>query len=209
MRDLLEAWADIEAVDHHCHPLWRFTHPVTAADLRMLFTEALDGAMARHVPSTAVYHDALRRIAQELDCAATEEAILRARSGREPAAHAEALLRRSRTGTMLLDHGFASGETFSIAEHADLHSRLKPVDDRLSDRAVVEQPHRNIEPDSLGIYPGDDLRFRITPALERVLDQSRDVVLVFDDENPGFCHAPRRSVPAERVARMSKVLIVG
>ena len=57
MRDLLEAWADIEAVDHHCHPLWRFTHPVTAADLRMLFTEALDGAMARHVPSTAVYHD--------------------------------------------------------------------------------------------------------------------------------------------------------
>src|SRR5881392_3511294 len=55
----------------------------------------------------------------------------------------------------------------------------------------------------------DDLRFRITPALERVLDQSRDVVLVFDDENPGVCHAPRRSVPAERVARMSKVLIVG
>ena len=119
MRDLLEAWADIEAVDHHCHPLWRFTRPVTAADLRMLFTEALDGAMARHVPSTAVYRDALRRIAQELNCAPTEEAILRERKGREPAAHAESLLRRSRTGTMLLDHGFASSETFSIAEHAE------------------------------------------------------------------------------------------
>src|SRR2546421_1871416 len=120
MRELLEAWEGVEAVDHHCHPLWRFTRPVAAIDLRTVFTEALDPAMAaEHVPSTAAYRDALRRIGAALDCEPTEEAILETRAARDPAAHAQDLLRRSGTGVMLLDHGYASGDNFSIAEHAE------------------------------------------------------------------------------------------
>lgn len=116
----MEAWEGVEAVDHHCHPLWRWSRPVTAADLRAVFTEALDPAMAaEHVPSTAAYRDALRRIAAALDCEPAEAAILAARSARDPAGHAQDLLRRSRTGVMLLDHGFAAGDTFSVAEHAE------------------------------------------------------------------------------------------
>ena len=107
------------AVDHHCHPLWRFTRPVTALDLRALFTEALDPRIAAdHVPSTVAYRDALHRIADTLGCAPSEDAILRARASADPAAHAAALLRRSGTGVMLLDHGFASADTLPMAEHA-------------------------------------------------------------------------------------------
>ena len=127
MRELLEAWAGVDAVDHHCHPLWRFTRPVTALDLRSMFSEALDpGVAADHVPSTAAYRDGLRRIAGALGCAPTEEAILRARAAGDPGVHASELLRRSGTGVMLLDHGFASGDTFTTAEHV----RAIPIQQR-------------------------------------------------------------------------------
>lgn len=84
-----------------------------------MFTEALDPRMAAdHVPSTAAYRDALRRLGAALGCASTEETILGARATGDPGVHAQELLRRSGTGVMLLDHGFTSGDTFTMTEHA-------------------------------------------------------------------------------------------
>jgi hypothetical protein len=92
---------------------------LTALDLRLVFTEAIDPRIPReHVPQTVVYHDALRRLADELGCAAEEEAILSARNAADPARHAQRLLERSRTGILLLDAGFTGGDAFTVKEHA-------------------------------------------------------------------------------------------
>ena len=116
---LLAAWEELSAVDHHCHPLLRPSAKLAPADLRRAFTEAVDPeVIAEHSHQSVIYRLALRRIALELDCEPTEEGVLRARQAFDPVAHANQLLKRSRTGLMILDHGFAGGEAMSPAEHA-------------------------------------------------------------------------------------------
>jgi predicted TIM-barrel fold metal-dependent hydrolase len=86
--------------------------------LRAVFTEAADPVMIReHVPCTAAYRGALACLAGELGCAATEEAILDVRARADPGTYANALLERSGTGVMLLDHGFGGEAAFTVAEH--------------------------------------------------------------------------------------------
>src|SRR5437588_9271594 len=73
--ELLEAWADQPAIDHHCHPLRRWPFQLSPVELRSAFTEALDARLAEtHVSSTVGYQDAIRRIALELGCDPTEAA---------------------------------------------------------------------------------------------------------------------------------------
>ncbi|MEA2588770.1 MAG: uncharacterized protein QOH66_1697, partial [Actinomycetota bacterium] len=118
MRALLAEWEGVRAVDHHCHPLLRWPLDLTPFGLRAVFTEAADPTMIReHVPCTAAYRGALACLAGELGCAATEEAILEVRAGEDPGTYANALLERSGTGVLLLDHGFGGGDAFTVAEH--------------------------------------------------------------------------------------------
>jgi len=116
---LLVEWEATEAVDHHCHPLRRRPFPMSAFDLRTVFTEALDQRVIHeHTPCTAAYRADLRRLGDELGCLPVEEAILDLRAGQDPSAYANLLLRRSRTGVMLLDHGFGGKGAFTAAEHS-------------------------------------------------------------------------------------------
>jgi hypothetical protein len=124
---LLAAWSGVAAVDHHCHPLRRPQRRIGAADLRSVFSESLEPRqIAEHVPHTAVYRDALRRLGAELACEPTEAAVLEARGRRDPAIHLGALLARSGTGAMLLDHGHALDGAMDPEEHA----RTVPVPQR-------------------------------------------------------------------------------
>lgn len=140
-RSLLDAWADVKSVDHHCHPLWRWSRDVNALDLRAVFTEATaEDMLMRHVPATVVYQDALRRLARALGCAASEEAVLDARRRAGAAEHTRRLLEVSRTGTMLIDFGFADRDAFTREEHAGVvpaaqHEvvRLEQVGEQLID----------------------------------------------------------------------------
>ncbi|HEY8202726.1 MAG TPA: amidohydrolase family protein [Actinomycetota bacterium] len=119
-RALLDTWAPTAAVDHHCHPLWRWPlpAPLDPMGLRTAFTEAHDPRVpAGHTPDTVAYRTVLRRLGAELGCAPTEQAILEVRAGEDPAAYATRLLDRSGTGMMLVDHGFATAATFTVAEH--------------------------------------------------------------------------------------------
>ena len=112
--DMIAAWADVRAIDHHCHPLRHWPGELTAVDLRSAFTEALDPLLAEHhVPNTAVYHDAIRRLAAELGCPPTEGAVLGARNSEDPAAYSRRLLERTGTGLMLVDHGYAAEDAFT------------------------------------------------------------------------------------------------
>jgi uncharacterized protein len=118
-RALLGAWAGELAVDHHCHPLYPWPREVGPRQLRGVFTEAVDPhILDEHIPALAAYRDAIRRLAAELGCERTEEAVLEARAQSDPAVHANRLLRASATGMLLLDSGYTSGEPFSLDEHA-------------------------------------------------------------------------------------------
>src|SRR2546429_3295718 len=115
--ELLRAWADQPAVDHHCHPLRRWPFQLTAPELRSAFTEALDPEMAeRHVIHGVGYQAALHRIALALGCEPTEAAVLERRASAEPERYARQLLDRPPTEVMLVDRGFSSPESFTLAE---------------------------------------------------------------------------------------------
>jgi uncharacterized protein len=117
VRPLLELWEDVQAVDHHCHPLRRWPFQLTGPDLRSAFTEAVDPAIIdHHVIHTAAYQGALHRIAAELRCDPSEGAILDHRNAADPASYARQLLGRTATEVMLVDHGFASNDAFSVVE---------------------------------------------------------------------------------------------
>jgi len=114
---LLAAWEDGHSVDHHCHPLLRWPFHLKADDLRAAFTEALDPAIAHeHVIHTVAYQAAVRRITDELGCEPTEAGLLRNRNAADPAAYARRLLTRTYTEVMLVDTGYASGDTFTLQE---------------------------------------------------------------------------------------------
>jgi len=115
--ELLKAWADQPAIDHHCHPLRRWPFQLSPVELRAAFSEALDPELAeRHVVNTVGYQDAIRRIARALDCDPTEAAVLASRNGADPAGYARRLLTLTATGVMLVDGGFATTDTLTLAE---------------------------------------------------------------------------------------------
>ncbi len=108
----------MRAVDHHCHPLRRWPARLGPTEFRACFTEATDErVLTDHVPQTPLYRTLLRRLAPVFGCQPTEAAILTARHMLEPARYARELLERSRTGIMLLDHGFAGPDAMTVEEH--------------------------------------------------------------------------------------------
>jgi len=114
---LLDEWRAIAAIDHHCHPLRRWPFQLSAVELRGAFTEALDPQLAEHhVVHTVAYRDAIRRIAGELQCDSNEAAILAYRNAADPGDYARHLLARTATAVMLVDDGFATGESFTLPE---------------------------------------------------------------------------------------------
>jgi predicted TIM-barrel fold metal-dependent hydrolase len=116
---LLREWDDLPAVDHHCHPLLHLTAKLTPIDLRRPFTEAIDESVIReHTQHSVAYSRAIRILAAELGCDPTEEGVLGSRNGVDPVEYANRLLKKSRTGLMILDHGYAGGEAMSPAEHS-------------------------------------------------------------------------------------------
>lgn len=128
-RALLESWASELAVDHHCHPLIRWPRDLSARELRAVFTEAGDPEILdHHMPAVIAYRDAIRRLALELGCDPTEEAVLAARKKIDPAEYANRILQRTSTGLMLLDTGYTGGGPFSLEEHArDVHIPQREV----------------------------------------------------------------------------------
>lgn len=126
---LLEAWARELAIDHHCHPLIRWPRDLSARELRAVFTEAGDPEILdKHLPAVIGYRDAIRRLASELGCDPTEEAVLEARKKIDPAEYANRLMQRTSTGMLLLDTGYTGGGPFSLEEHArDVHIPQKEV----------------------------------------------------------------------------------
>jgi predicted TIM-barrel fold metal-dependent hydrolase len=124
---LFAAWSAVRAVDHHCHPLWRAAS-LDPNDFRACFTEATDArVLTDHVPYTPLYRMLLRRLAPVFGCQPTEAAILTARRMMEPGRYTRELIAQTGTEMMLLDAGFAGGETMTVQEHRALPVAVREI----------------------------------------------------------------------------------
>jgi predicted TIM-barrel fold metal-dependent hydrolase len=98
--------------------LQRWPARLEAAEFRACFSEAKDPRQHQeHTQHTLVYRVAIQRLAAVFGCRPTEAAILTLRRMSEPSRYARELLHRSRTGQMLLDHGFSEPDSMSAQEH--------------------------------------------------------------------------------------------
>jgi uncharacterized protein len=101
---LLEVLSAVGLVDHHAHGILR-ARP-TLDEFRGLFSESPDPRQWPHVASGLTYRRAIRELASFFGCAPTEEAVYEYRMSADPAEYASALLRATRTETLLVDDGF-------------------------------------------------------------------------------------------------------
>jgi len=82
----------------------------------------------RHVPETIFFRWAIKELAVAFACAPTADAVLAAREKTPPDALAARLLREANVATLLLDHGYQTGETWTHAEHeARLPCAVRPL----------------------------------------------------------------------------------
>src|SRR5207249_7741168 len=71
----------IPIIDHHCHAVRRFDHPLAADEFRAFFAETTDPEMPGHIARTVFYMRMVRDVAAALGCEPSEEGLLEARNG--------------------------------------------------------------------------------------------------------------------------------
>src|SRR5688572_21390837 len=109
---------DMPLIDNHAHPML----PAEAAarePFARYFTEGHDGeTVARHVPQTLFYRQALRELAGFLSCEASEAAVLAARAAQPLSVYLRQLLEDTRVESILLDDGYPRSGALSLGEFA-------------------------------------------------------------------------------------------
>jgi hypothetical protein len=121
--------AAVPILDNHCHSLLRTTAPITADEYPRFFTESGDaGIRARHASQTIFFRWAVKELARYFGCAPAAEAIVQARAERPADALAARMLGDAGIAGLVLDHGYQSAETYTIAElRARLPCPIAPI----------------------------------------------------------------------------------
>jgi predicted TIM-barrel fold metal-dependent hydrolase len=109
----------VPLVDHHAHRILRDAAHLSAERYRRCFSESDDPAIVAHVPTTLFYRQALRLLSAPLDCAPAESAILERRAALGTENLTRTLFADAQIETVLIDSGFARGETLSEPELAE------------------------------------------------------------------------------------------
>ena len=120
----------VPVVDNHCHGILRSQDFDDLASWRRAFTESTDfGMMRDHVATTAFYRRLIRTLASFFGCESDEEAVLAARTGRDPTELTGELLQSANIETLLIDTGHPPPEEVrSGAELAKLGDfRTEPM----------------------------------------------------------------------------------
>ncbi|HVC79464.1 MAG TPA: amidohydrolase family protein [Chloroflexota bacterium] len=120
----------IPIVDNHCHGLYTMHTPATLDQWRPNFTESYDPAMRTdHVATTLFYQRLTRELAGFLGCEPNDQAVIAARSARDPQELAAALLRAARIETLCIDRGFPTAGNVAPDESfvGDSGVRIAPM----------------------------------------------------------------------------------
>ncbi len=102
---LLRSLEAIGLVDHHAHGILD-EPPATLDEFRGLFSESLDPRQWPHVANAATYRRAIRELADQLGCEATESAVYERRLAAAPDEYAAGLLGATGTDVLLVDDGY-------------------------------------------------------------------------------------------------------
>ena len=118
----------IPIVDQHCHSLLRDGR-VTAAEYPRFFTESAEAEMrAVHAAQTIFFRWAVKELAGYFGCAPAVEAVVAARSAMPVDTLTGRMLADANIHTLVLDHGYQSAETYTVAELGGrIACRIAPI----------------------------------------------------------------------------------
>lgn len=117
----MQSLRSIPLVDHHCHAVLRNAGELDPLAFRKAFTEAADSTvLSIHLPYTPIYRWIIREAARMLQCAATEEAVLAARSSLDLGEYTRMLFADAGYAAFFLDTGYRPDAIFTPAEFAGL-----------------------------------------------------------------------------------------
>jgi hypothetical protein len=121
--------AAVPILDNHCHSLLRATAPITVDEYPRFFTESGDAAIrARHASQTIFFRWAVKELARYFGCAPTPEAVVQARASIPADELAVGMLGDAAIAGLVLDHGYQSAETYTVAElRARLPCPIAPI----------------------------------------------------------------------------------
>ena len=116
-------------VDHHAHPFLRKEITHDAANFRSWFTESTSEIVhERDVRDLIFYRNALRWLAELLDCEATEAGVVAARAEVDEKAWADRLFTDANIEILLCDYGYGSADAYDHAQmQAMVPCRVEPI----------------------------------------------------------------------------------
>ncbi len=119
----------IPIVDHHAHPFLRKSITENLESFRSWFSESTSPEIhAQHVPTTLFYRNAIRWLAELLDCEPDEETVLAARRAQDEAAWIRRLFTDANIGVLLCDYGYGGGDAYDHARMQELvPCRVEPI----------------------------------------------------------------------------------
>jgi predicted TIM-barrel fold metal-dependent hydrolase len=109
-------FSHITLFDHHCHPLRRPAPLPDGLSFRRYFAESGEPNMKTHIPYNLFYRRGLRDLADLLDCAPTEEAVVAARQRFPPEHYARHLFNQANVRMLAVDTGIHSVEDYTLVE---------------------------------------------------------------------------------------------
>ena len=105
----------IPILDHHCHPIRRFSAPLAAEEFCRFFSESTDPAMPPHIRRTVFYLRMIRDLARTLGCADDEQALLELRAATPPEVYAQRLFEAGNFRALLVDTGYGGPDSYDVA----------------------------------------------------------------------------------------------
>src|SRR3954471_9558980 len=115
--------SQIPIIDHHCHALRRFDHPLTLDEFRAFFAETTDPEMPPYIARTVFYMRMVRDVTALLGCDPNEEALLEARNNTPREEYARRLFDPGNWRALLIDTGFKSPDSYTVEGMSRLTAR--------------------------------------------------------------------------------------
>jgi len=119
----------IPIVDHHAHPFLRKAVTENLDNFRSWFTESTSPEIhAQHVRHSLFYRNAIRWLAEMLDCEPNEQAVTDARIAQDEAAWIRRLFTDANISVLLCDYGYGSSDAYDHARMQELvPCRVEPI----------------------------------------------------------------------------------
>src|SRR4051794_30501789 len=127
----------IPIIDHHCHAVRRFDHPLGVDEFRAFFAETTDPEMPPYIARTVFYMRMVRDVAAMLGCEPSEEAILEVRNRTPLEEYARRFFDAGNWRALFIDTGYKSPDSYTVEGMSELTG--KPAVEVLRLEVLMEE----------------------------------------------------------------------